>query len=75
LERIGGLLPNELNLPRFDFLGSERPQPNGIALLAACLPGNVTGDLAQRLRVALKRLGRNETLCSRGFDVFRRPSR
>jgi hypothetical protein len=35
-----------------------------------CLSGNVSGDLAQRLRVTLKRLWRKETPRGHGFDVF-----
>ena len=70
LERIGCLLADELNSPRFDLLWRERAQFDGIALLAFCLTDNVSGDLAQRLRVTLKRLWRKETPCGHGFDVL-----
>jgi hypothetical protein len=67
---IGGLPADEFNAPGFDSLWHEGAQLDGIALLALCLPDNVADDLAQRLRVSLKRLGRKETHCGYGFDVF-----
>jgi hypothetical protein len=67
---IGGLPADEFNAPGFDLLWREGAQFDQIGLLALCLSGNVAGDLAQRLCVTLKRLGRKDTPCGYGFDVL-----
>ncbi len=61
---------DELDAPCFDLLRRERPQLDGVALLPPACLGDVTDDLAQCLRVALKRLRRKEAPRAHGFDVF-----
>ena len=52
---------NEFNPPSFDFLRCECAQPDGIALLALCLSGNVPRNLAPS-HSARRRSGRDLAL-------------
>jgi hypothetical protein len=53
---IGCFSADELNPPGIDLLRRDCAQFDGIKFLALGLSGDVAGDLAQRLRVALKGL-------------------